>query len=60
VGLDHLALAVPDEAELQAWRPRLDELAISHSGIVSDPLGHHLNAKDPDGIQIEFYVPPTG
>lgn len=58
VGLDHLAIAVTDEAELEKWRARLDEMGATHSGIVTDPFGAHLNAKDPDDIAIEFYVPP--
>ena len=60
VGLDHLAFAVENAAELDAWLARLNELGAENSGIVEDPGGVHLNAHDPDSIAIEFYVPPAG
>lgn len=58
VGLDHVALAVNDAGELEKWRIRLDELGVKNSGIVTDPAGLHLNARDPDNIAIEFYAMP--
>jgi catechol 2,3-dioxygenase-like lactoylglutathione lyase family enzyme len=60
VGLDHLAFAVENAAELDAWQARLTELGAENSGIVEDPGGVHLNAHDPDNIAIEFYVAPGG
>ena len=60
VGLDHLAFAVENADELEAWLARLTELGTENSGIVEDPGGVHLNAHDPDNIPIEFYVPPGG
>lgn len=60
VGLDHLAFAVENAAELDAWLARLNELGAENSGIADDPGGVHLNARDPDNIPIEFYVPPEG
>lgn len=60
VGLDHLAFVVEDATELDAWQAKLTELGAENSGIVEDPAGLHLNARDPDGIAIEFYVPPGG
>ena len=60
VGLDHLAFAVENAAELDAWLARLTELEAENSGIVDDPAGLHLSARDPDNIAIEFYVPPSG
>lgn len=58
VGLDHLAFAVENAAELDAWLARLTELEAENSGITEDPAGLHLNAHDPDNIAIEFYVQP--
>ena len=60
VGLDHLAFTVDDAAELDSWQAKLTELGAENSGIVEDPAGLHLNARDPDGIAIEFYVQPGG
>jgi glyoxylase I family protein len=56
VGLDHLAFAVADRAELEEWRERLEGLGIAHSGIIESPSGHHLNFRDPDNIQLEFFA----
>ncbi len=57
VGMDHVALAVSDRAELEAWLARLNEMGVTNSGIGEDPGGLHLNARDPDNIPIEFYAP---
>jgi glyoxylase I family protein len=58
VGLDHVAVHVSDRSELEKWRAHLDENGVKNSGIVEDPFGLHLNAKDPDNIALEFLVPP--
>jgi glyoxylase I family protein len=55
-GLDHLALAVPDTAALQAWAARLDELAIPNSGVVETEAGWHLNLRAPDHFPLELFV----
>jgi catechol 2,3-dioxygenase-like lactoylglutathione lyase family enzyme len=55
-GLDHLALAVPDTAALDAWVRRLDELAVPHSPVVASDGGHHLNLRAPDQFPIELFV----
>lgn len=56
VGLDHLAFAVTDEATLEAWEARLDELGIAHDAIDDQGFAVALNFRDPDGIALEFYV----
>ena len=54
-GLDHVSLAVPDVASLNAWQAKL-----SAQGVCSDmrrsEWGHHLNFRDPDNIAVEFVV----
>ena len=35
IGLDHLALHVPERSDLEAWVRHLDRLGIAHSGIKS-------------------------
>lgn len=52
VGLDHLAFAVPDRSALDAWTAHLDAVGVPHSS-VHDGLAV---VRDPDGIQLEFYV----
>lgn len=57
-GLDHLAFAVADQDQLQAWAQRLDAAGVEHSGVkVTPTTGSALIAfRDPDNIQLEFYL----
>jgi catechol 2,3-dioxygenase-like lactoylglutathione lyase family enzyme len=62
IGLDHLSFAVQDMAALEAWGAHLDALGVPHSEIkAAAATGAHLIAfRDPDNIQLEFFVvPPT-
>lgn len=58
-GLDHVAFACADRAELEAWAARLDELGIKHGGIVDAPYGSGVSFRDPDNIALEFFAPPA-
>lgn len=61
IGLDHCGFHVADREQLEGWRARLDEQGVTHSGIVEDQHGLHLNFKDPDDIALEFFCPaPQG
>ncbi|MBA2718658.1 MAG: VOC family protein [Chloroflexi bacterium] len=51
-GLDHLELEVGSPGELEAWRQRLDTYGVTHSG--AHP--HIVTFRDPDNIQLEFFV----
>ena len=59
VGLDHVSFACGDREELQKWEARLNELGISHGGIVDAHYGSGLSFRDPDGIALEFFAPPA-
>lgn len=56
-GLDHLALAVPDGAALEAWAAHLTEVGIDHPGVVLEGGHPSLQLRDPDGIAIELVAP---
>jgi glyoxylase I family protein len=58
-GLDHLAFACANRAELQQWEARLNELGIAHGGVVDAPYGSGLSFRDPDNIALEFFAPPS-
>jgi glyoxylase I family protein len=60
VGLDHLCFAVHSEAELEAWRLRLDELGIEHSPTRDYGYGLAITFSDPDDIALEFLYPTRG
>lgn len=57
VGLDHFGVHVESKEEMENWVKHLDECNVTHSGLVESPYGLHINAKDPDKIAIEFFVP---
>jgi glyoxylase I family protein len=57
-GLDHVAFGCASRSELATWVERLDELGITHGGIVDAPYGSGLSFRDPDGIALEFFAPP--
>jgi glyoxylase I family protein len=59
VGLDHVAFGCADRAELEQWARRLDELGIEHGGIKDATYGSGVSFRDPDGITLEFFAPPS-
>lgn len=59
VGLDHLAFACADRAELDTWQSHLDEIGIPHGGVVDAAYGSGLSFRDPDNIALEFFAPPA-
>jgi len=59
VGLDHVAFGCADRAELERWALRLDELGIEHSEIKDRAYGSGVSFRDPDGIALEFFAPPS-
>jgi catechol 2,3-dioxygenase-like lactoylglutathione lyase family enzyme len=56
VGLDHLALRVPDRPALEAWARHLDDLGIAHSGVQEENGGPLITFRDPDNIQLELWA----
>jgi catechol 2,3-dioxygenase-like lactoylglutathione lyase family enzyme len=59
-GLDHVAFACADRAELETWTTKLDELGIKHGGIKDAHYGSGISFRDPDNIALEFFAPPAG
>lgn len=59
LGLDHLAFACANRSDLEEWQERLNELGISHGGIVDAGYGSGLSFRDPDNIALEFFAPPS-
>ncbi len=58
VGMDHLALACEDEAELERVAKALSDSGIENTGVkLDETLGkRYLNFKDPDRISWELYM----
>lgn len=61
VGLDHIALAVPDTDKLTALKGQLDAANVPHHGIEQDAMtgASYIAFYDPDGIAWELYVMPA-
>jgi glyoxylase I family protein len=57
-GLDHLAFACANRAELETWEKKLDDLGYKHGGIVDAHYGSGLSFRDPDNNALEFFAPP--
>ena len=59
VGLDHVAFGCANRAELERWARRLDELGVEHGEIKDRSYGSGVSFRDPDGIALEFFAPPS-
>lgn len=66
-GLDHLGLAVPSRADLEAWQDHLEAMGVerapaadrpcTQSPIADPPYASVLVFRDPDNIQLEMFAP---
>jgi glyoxylase I family protein len=59
VGLDHVAFGCANRGELEKWAQKLDELRVPHGDIKDASYGSGLSFRDPDGIPLEFFAPPS-
>lgn len=57
-GLDHVAFASANRAELEEWEKKLNQLDIPNGGVVDAAYGSGLSFRDPDNIPLEFFAPP--
>lgn len=58
-GLDHIAFGCPDRDALAGWARHLDDVGVAHAGIIDADYGSGLSFRDPDGIALEFFAPPS-
>lgn len=58
VGMDHLAMACDDEDELHRFAKELTDAGVENTGVKLDETLQKMYVafKDPDRIQIEFYM----
>jgi glyoxylase I family protein len=57
-GLDHFAFGVADRPGLEAWEQELRRRGdIPFTPIADTPIGSVIVFRDPDGIQLEFWLP---
>lgn len=55
-GLDHLAFAVSSRSELEGWERELAARGVTFSPIAETPIGSVVVFRDPDNIQLEFWL----
>ena len=56
-GLDHLAFGVSNRGELEAWQAELERRGdVTFTPIAETPIGSVIVFRDPDGIQLEFWL----
>ena len=62
VGLDHVALGVPDLNALEDMKRELDKANVPNNDIEQDERTHvnYISFYDPDGIAWELYLVPKG
>jgi glyoxylase I family protein len=58
-GLDHFAFGVADRATLEAWEEELRRRDIAFTPIADTPIGSVICFRDPDNIQLEFWLMPS-
>jgi glyoxylase I family protein len=56
-GLDHFAFGVSSRAELEDWEERLRQAGVTFTPIAETPIGSVIVFRDPDNIQLEFWLP---
>jgi glyoxylase I family protein len=56
-GLDHFAFAVRSRAELEGREQTLREAGVAFTPIAETPIGSVIVFRDPDNIQLEFWLP---
>lgn len=56
-GMDHFAFCVESRESLEAWERELAARAIVHSPIADTSIGSVIVFRDPDNIQLEFWLP---
>ena len=56
-GMDHLAFGVATRDELEAWESELSSRGITFTPIAETPIGPVIVFRDPDNIQLEFFLP---
>jgi glyoxylase I family protein len=56
-GLDHMAFEVSSRSELEAWERELSMRGATYTPIAETPIGSVVVFRDPDNIQLEFWLP---
>ena len=56
-GMDHLAFGVESADDLAAWEAKLAAMGATYTPAAETPIGTVVAFRDPDDIQLEFWLP---
>jgi glyoxylase I family protein len=56
-GLDHFAFAVSSREDLRLWEVELQQRGVTFTPTTETPIGSVVVFRDPDNIQLEFWLP---
>jgi glyoxylase I family protein len=56
-GLDHFAFGVENRAALEEWERELSARGVAYTPIAETSIGSVIVFRDPDNIQLEFWLP---
>ena len=56
-GLDHFAFGVENRVALEEWERELSARGIAYTPIAETSIGSVIVFRDPDNIQLEFWLP---
>ena len=56
-GLDHFAFGVENHAALEEWEGELSARGVAYTPIAETSIGSVIVFRDPDNIQLEFWLP---
>ena len=55
-----MSFEVSDRDELEQWTAHLSAKGVPNTGIIDAEFGPTVVLRDPDNMQLEFFVHPTG
>jgi len=56
-GFSLVELAVASREALSKWDSWLEEIGVTHTGVVEGPLGWYIDVPDPDGLIVQLHTP---
>ena len=59
-GYDPVTFQVDKKEDLDVWAKQLDAAGWQHSGVIQGYIGHLIEMKTPDRLEIGFYTKPEG
>ena len=59
-GYDPVTFQVDQKEDLDNWAKHFDKAGWKHSEVIQGYIGHLIELKTPDGLELRFYTKPLG